>query len=71
MLSYNGSDYVECVVVNTNGQLTIEPQNSCIRNQYPSRGHRWSYIPWTTEMENSCQPLTVKLRLWNEAKCSS
>ena len=70
-LSRNGLDYAECVVVNANGQLTVEPQIDSTMNRYPSREHRWSYLPRTMEMEKRCQPLTVKLRLWNEAEGGS
>jgi hypothetical protein len=30
-------------------------------------GRRWSHIPWTEEMERSCRPWRVAVRLWNEA----
>jgi hypothetical protein len=32
------------------------------------KAQRWSYLPWTTEIEESCLPMTVRLRLWNEAE---
>jgi hypothetical protein len=30
-------------------------------------GRRWSHIPWTEEMEKSCRPWKVAVRLWSEA----
>ena len=29
-------------------------------------GRRWSHIPWTGDMERSCRPWRVAVRLWNE-----
>jgi hypothetical protein len=28
-------------------------------------GRRWSWVPWTEEMEESCRGLKVRLRGWN------
>jgi hypothetical protein len=30
-------------------------------------GRRWSHIPWTEEMEKSCRPWKVTVRLWSKA----
>ncbi|KAF2632696.1 hypothetical protein BU25DRAFT_470593 [Macroventuria anomochaeta] len=65
---YVDQDHVECVVVEATGELTIESHEDRSSYHNPGKGHRWSYLPWTTEMEKSCRPLTIKLRLWNVGK---
>jgi hypothetical protein len=40
--------------------VRYEPDMSCPKDQ--SRGRRWSWVPWTREMEESCR-LVVKLKI--------
>jgi hypothetical protein len=39
------------------------PDFAATRDQ--SAGRRWSWVPWTREMENSCGVLKIRLRGWN------
>ncbi|KAF1934010.1 uncharacterized protein M421DRAFT_415062 [Didymella exigua CBS 183.55] len=53
----------EYVVVEPDGRLTVAVEDDCSSYPRASKGHRWSYLPWITEMEESCQPLKLKIRL--------
>lgn len=53
----------EVVVVYSDGRMAVEMRR--MGEVRVGRGYRWSAMPWTEEMEESCRPLTVKLRLWN------
>lgn len=61
-------DSSECVIVEPDGKLSVVTREDS--RLYPRAGkhYRWSYLPWTAEMEKSCRPLKLKVRLWNEAR---
>lgn len=57
----------EVVVVHSDGRLTVEEWESARDGVLASRvgrGHRWSPHPWTAAMEESCEPLKVRVRGW-------
>ncbi|KAF3004266.1 hypothetical protein E8E13_008200 [Curvularia kusanoi] len=58
----------QVVVVEVGGELSVEDEDDDSMCPAESVAYRWSYVPWTEAMEDSCRPLTVKLRLWNAGR---
>ncbi|KAH6620500.1 hypothetical protein C7974DRAFT_378537 [Boeremia exigua] len=55
----------ERVVVDAGGRLRVVVKEEEKDRVGLSRGYRWSCVPWTSDMEEDCQPLTLRLRGWN------
>jgi hypothetical protein len=61
-------DSPEFVVVEPDGKLSVVAREDLSLYARAGSCYRWSYLPWTEEMEKSCRPLKLKLRLWNDAR---
>jgi hypothetical protein len=57
----------QILLVEASGKLIAENVDAS-EEQKEGKGYRWSYVPWTDAMEESCKPWAVKFghRLWNE-----
>ncbi|KAF2032222.1 hypothetical protein EK21DRAFT_61407 [Setomelanomma holmii] len=55
---------VKQVEVHSNGAIAVK---ECEGHVHTRQDRKWNWVPWTTEQEESCEKVYLRVRLWDEA----